>query len=482
MGSEMDEPHDATVSDELLLEHLRDPADVGRVLIKGAAIVSMDREVGDLERGDILLHRSTIEAVGADLGDSIGADAALVVEAAGCIAIPGLQDAHRHAWQTQIRRLLSDGGFSEYLAATHFGIGPHYRPDDIYIGNLVAGLTALDQGITTVLDFSHNCRTPEHTSAALQAWKDTGTRTAFVPTQPVAGRWPDGSWREHLQELRHGELSSDDGLIGLRMGVYTRAVPDIIVGDIALDAASAAFARELGLGITCDAVFGRDSTVHIEELAEQGLLGSDMTFLHCQTIGEGAWRALAEAECKVSLAATSDAQLGCEEAVPPIQQALDHGIVPALSVDVECSLSSDLFTQMRVVLTVQRMQTYRRHHLGEIQAAKPISVRDALEYATIAGARANGVDDRAGSLTPGKQADLVLIRADDVSTMPLNNVIGTVVLGTDSHNVDKVFVAGRPKKWNRQLLDVDPQELNRTLSESRDYLLERMGRDLDIRR
>ena len=127
---------------------------------------------------------------------------------------------------------------------------------------------------------------------------------------------------------------------------------------------NAAFARELGLGITCDAVFGYHSSVHLEELARHGVLGPDMTFIHCQTIGEGARRALAEADCKVSLAATSDAQLGCEEAVPPIQQALDHGIVPALSVDVECSLSSDLFTQMRVVLNVQRMQTYRRHHQG----------------------------------------------------------------------------------------------------------------------
>jgi cytosine/adenosine deaminase-related metal-dependent hydrolase len=481
MGSEMDEPHNgSSVGDELLLEQLRDPAFDGRVLIKGAAIVPMDREVGDLERGDILLHRSTIEAVGADLSGSIGAGGTIVVEAAGCIAIPGLQDAHRHAWQTQIRRLLGDGGFSEYLATTHFGLGPHYRPEDIYIANRVAGLTALDQGITTVLDFSHNCRTPEHTSAALDAWKDTGTRTVFVPAQPIGGRWPDGRWREHLQALRQGELSSDDRLIGLRMGVYTRAIPDVVVGDIALDAANAAFARELGLAITCDAVFGRHSSVHIEELAEQGVLGPDMTFIHCQTIGEGAWRALAEAGCRVSLAATSDAQLGCEEAVPPIQQALDHGVVPALSVDVECALSSDLFTQMRVVLNVQRMQTYRRHQQGEVEEATPISVRDALEYATIAGARANGVDDRTGSLTPGKQADLVLIRADDVSNMPLNNATGTVVLGTDPHNIDKVFVAGRPKKWNRQLVDVDPQALHRTIIDSRDYLLERTGRNLHV--
>jgi cytosine/adenosine deaminase-related metal-dependent hydrolase len=471
----MDESRGAVRSgDEMLLEQLQDPAYNGRVLIKGAAVVSMDREVGNLERGDILIHGSAIEAVATDLSDSIGAGGALVIEAAGCIAIPGLQDAHRHAWQTQIRRLLGDRDLEDYLTTTHFGIAPHYRPEDIYIANRVAGLTAIDQGITTILDFSHNCRTADHTSAALDAWKDTGTRTVFVPVQPVAGRWSDTEWREHLQMLRQGELSSGNGLVGLRMGVYTRSVPDVIDGDIALNADNAAFARELGLGITCDAVNGHLSGLHIEELAEQGVLGPDMTFIHCQTIGESAWRALVDAGCKVTLAATSDAQLGCEEAVPPIQQALDHGVVPALSVDVECSLSSDLFTQMRVVLNIQRMQTYRRRHLGEIEVAKPISVHDALEYATIAGARANGVDECTGSLTPGKQADLVLIRADDVNNMPLNDAVATVVLGTDTHNVDKVFVAGRPKKWNRRLLDVDPQTLNRALTTSRDYLLEKV--------
>jgi len=461
------------------LERLRDSEPDRRVLIRGAAIVSMDEKVGDLRQGDILLSGTRIEAIGVDLSAAAADGNAVTVEAAGCIAIPGMQDTHRHSWQTQLRRSLSDGGLSDYIEATHLGVAPHYRPRDIYLGSHVAALTALDQGITTVLDFSHNTRTGEHLESALNAWKDAGARAVFVPTHPVFGDW-DGRWREHLRELREGELAADDGLITLRMGSQTRAVPELIVGDLRFGPDTAAFARELGLGVSVDAVFGPNSSAHIEELAEQRLLGPDVTFIHCQSISEASWRAIAENDCAVALAATSDAQLGCEEAVPPIQQAIDHGVVPALSVDVECCLSSDLFTQMQVVLNTQRMHTAQRHHRGEIEEPEPISVRDALAYATIAGARANGIADHVGTLAPGKQADLVLIRADDVSNIPLNNVIGTVVLGSDSHNVDKVFVAGRPLKWNRELLGVDVGALNRELTASRDYLLEKAGLDLDV--
>ena len=134
----------------------------GRILIKGAAVVSVDPEIGDLAQGDILISGSEIEAVAPDLSASAEAPDTVVVDAEGCIAIPGMQDTHRHSWQTQVRRVLSDGGFGDYLQTTHAGVGPHYRPEDIYIGNKVAALTALDQGITTVLDFSHNCLTHEH--------------------------------------------------------------------------------------------------------------------------------------------------------------------------------------------------------------------------------------------------------------------------------------------------------------------------------
>jgi cytosine/adenosine deaminase-related metal-dependent hydrolase len=141
-----------------------------------------------------------------------------------------------------------------------------------------------------------------------------------------------------------------------------------------------------------------------------------------------------------------------------------------------------MFSQMQATLTVQRMFAYQRHH-GHGTSPSPselLRARDVLEYATLAGARANGVERTAGSLTPGKAADIVLIRADAVANMPLNNAVATVVLGADTRHVDTVFVQGIPRKWRGRLVSIDPDDLLRKVTASRDAVLERVGYELDV--
>lgn len=472
--------HDARPRTPELLQRIQaTEAARRRILIRGAAVVTMDDEIEDLARGDILIEGSRIAAVAPDLSAAANDGQALVVDAEGMVAIPGLQDTHRHSWQTQLRRLVCDGALADYIGLVHAEMGPFFRPRDIYLGTRLAALTALHSGITSVLDFSHNRRTTEHGDAAITAWAESGVRATIVPVRPLFGDW-DHRWEEDLRRLRTSEFASDDQLLRLRVGAYVRSVPDLVSGEIELTEQTAALAAELDVGVTVDAVFGGGASEHLEQLAADGVLTPSMTFIHCQSITDAAWDGLATAGCRVALAATSDAQLGCEEAVPPIQQALDRGITPGLSVDVECCLSSDLYTQMRFVLNVQRMLAHQRHHHGDAEAPAAIPVRDALRYATIAGARANGVDDVSGSLTPGKAADIVLIAADDVDNLPLNNAVATVVLGTDAGNVDTVLVAGEPQKWDRRLVGVDVAALRAEVQDSRDWLLEQVGRPLDV--
>ncbi|MFE7444055.1 amidohydrolase family protein [Streptomyces chartreusis] len=450
-----------------------------RLLVRGATIISMDPEVGDLPRGDLLIEGSRITAVGPDLMPAARDNRALVVDADGMIAIPGLHDTHRHSWQTQLRRLLPDCSLFEYVELLHGRLAPVYRPQDMYLGNRLAALTALQSGITTVLDFAHNRRTVEHGDEALRAWQDAGVRASFVPVAPLFGEW-DGGWRNDLRRLRETSFASDDQLIRLRVGAYAKSVPDLVVGDLELSAETAELAHDLGLGITVDAVFGELASAHLERLANEGVLSSNMTFIHCTRLSTAAWDGLAEAGSKVALAATSDAMLGCEDAVPPIQEALDRGIDPGLSIDVEACLSSDLYTQMRTVLAVQRMQAQSRRHRGETDVPPPLSTRAALHLATVAGATANGWGDVTGSLTPGKQADVVLIRANDFDNLPLNNAVATVVLGTDTGHVDTVFVAGEPRKWGGKLVGANLARLRAEVEESRDWLLEQVDRPLNI--
>lgn len=466
------------VASELDRFEAHDPA-TARVLIRGASVVSMDPAVGDLAHGDILIEGGRIVAVAPDLAETAGDGQAIEVDAAGAIAIPGLQDTHRHSWQTQLRRLLPDGDLGGYVELLHFRIGPAYTPQDVRIGNRLAGLTALDAGITSLLDFSHISLAPEHTDAAVGGMRDAGVRAVFASAPPVSG---DGrAWHEDLRRVREQLLPSDDDLVTMRMGMYS-TIGEIVQPPKGISAENLRLAAELGIGATVDAVFGADAGAEIEALGAAGLLHEDVTFIHCQSIGEAAWREIAAAGAKVALAVTSDALLGCEDAIPPIQQALDLGLRPGLSVDVECCLTSDLFSQMQATLTIQRMLAHHRHRRAGSAADPPslLRARDVLELATQAGADANGLGRVTGSLTPGKAADIVLIRADDVANMPLNNAVATVVMGADTRHVDTVFVQGRPRKWRGELVGVDRAALLREVTGSRDALLERVGHDLDV--
>ncbi|MDX6653898.1 MAG: hypothetical protein QOH18_599 [Solirubrobacterales bacterium] len=449
-----------------------------RVLLRGATVVSMDPAVGDFERADILIVGSKIEAVGPDLGEAAADGQTLIVELGGSIVIPGLQDTHRHAWQNQLRRLLPDIDIDGYVTELHLNMGPNFRPEDIYAGNLISGLGAIDSGVTTVMDFSHNSRSADHSDAAIEAWFDSGARAIHASCAPLSGTW-DEQWPGDVERIRNQWFSSDDQLVTLRLGVIGRAVPEI-QDPVALSAEGLQAARDLGLEISVDAMYGPNASAQLEELGEQGMLGPDMTYIHCQDISDTAWQLIADTGGSVSLAPTSDAQLGLASGVTPVQKSLDMGIRPALSVDVECCLTTNLFTQMQVVLNIQRMMAFSAQFRGEEDAPSPIPLRDVLDFATVQGAKANGLIDKSGTITPGKEADLVVIGADDVNTMPLNNAVGTVVLAADTRNVEAVFIAGQVRKWDGRLVGHDIDRVRALVSESRDYVLSKSGFELDV--
>ncbi|MEN3360390.1 MAG: hypothetical protein V7637_4372, partial [Mycobacteriales bacterium] len=213
----------------------------------------------------------------------------------------------------------------------------------------------------------------------------------------------------------------------------------------------------------------------VADLGGQGVLGPDVTLVHATDMSDPAWRFIADAGTQITLAPTSDEQLGLADGVPPVQKALDFGIRPSLSVDVEISLSNDMFTQMRCVLLTQRMQATQRRYQRDPAAPAFISNADVLEFATARGADAVGLGAVTGTLTPGKQADIVAIRAEDVNNLPLNNAVATIVQGADTRNIDTVIVGGTVRKWRGELVDVDLGRLRSLAYESRDYLAGRAG-------
>jgi cytosine/adenosine deaminase-related metal-dependent hydrolase len=447
-----------------------------RILIRGATVITMDPEVPDLEAGDILIAGTKIAGVGSNLRLVSQSAGAIVLNAEGMIAIPGLHDTHRHCWQGQLRLMGPNFSLDQYGAVVHELLAPYYRPQDIYAGTLISALSAIDSGVTCLGDFAHNLRSCTHADSAVKAFVDSGVRTVHASSGAFFGEW-DRQWPDDMIRLKERWFSSPDGLTTLRLGVLgTRALGD----SVALSAEKLAFARDLGLHVVADGIIGEESSVLIEELGEAGLLGPDVTFVHCSDISDAAWSIIASSKVRVSLAATSEAQLGIGAAIPPIQRALDHGVRPGLAIDSEVALSPDLFTQMRVLYCCQRMNAHNRRLRGIEPLPDLLNAQDVLEFATVWGAHTNGLLDKTGTLTPGKEADLVLLNPHNYQAVPVNNAIGTVVLAADARMVDTVLIAGKPRKYDGKLIGHDLADVRRLVETSRDYLYAETHRETAV--
>ena len=446
------------------------PRDTGasnrRYLLKGGAVLSMDPQVGNFAQGDVLIEGKRIVAVGARLN----APGAAIIDAAGMIVMPGFVDTHHHQYQTALRSFLSDGllfndglphGEKNYLDYIHTKLTPVFRPQDAYLAELVSSLSQLDAGVTTVVDTSQVGHTPAHTDAVIQGLQEAGRRAVFVYS-PGAG--PGNIFPRDLQRIRGRYFSSTDQLLTLAMG-----------GEVSDSSFRTywAIGRQNGLPIVTHLVGSLGQATLVEQLASEKLLGPDLVFIHASRISEGSWRAIARSGASVSIAAPIE--MAMRHGLPPIQSALDHGVQPALSTDVECTMTADFFTQMRTAFTLQRALINERAINGETNLPELLTCRDVIRFATVEGARVARLSHKIGSLTPGKEADILLLRADALNVAPLNNVPGAVVTLMDRGNVDTVIVAGRIRKWRGALVDVNWAPLRAALEASRDYLLQAAG-------
>ncbi len=436
----------------------------GRILLKGGTIVSVDPAVGDHAKGDVLIDGEKIAAVGPNL-DASGAE---TIDAGNMIVMPGFIDTHRHMWEGQLRNIIPDAMLPEYLRTMLGGYGSMYRPDDAYIGDLVSAWSALDAGVTTLLDWSHIQNTPEHTDAVIRALKESGVRAVFGYGFPELHGKPWWVVKEghafpgDIKRLRTQYFSSSDQLLTLALA----ATGGFGHGEIA--AREWAAAREVGARITIHA----GGKGQVEGWAKAFKLGPDTTYVHCSGWGETDWKLVADSGGTVSF--SPGTELIMNLTFSPFQHALDAGLRPSLSVDAETNAPTDMFTEMRLALAAQHVGIMVRGERGEKDLPKRLLVRDALELATIAGAKANGLDSRTGSLTPGKQADIILLRKDMINVGPVNDAVGAIVLGMQPQNVDTVFVAGKVKKQHGKLVGVDVPSLMAKAETSRDWLVGRM--------
>jgi len=431
-----------------------------RVLFKGGTVLTMDRAASDLIEGDVLIEGGRIAGVGRNLA-AAGAE---TIDCANMIVMPGFVDTHRHMWEGQLRNIIPDAMLPEYLKTMLAQYGTAYRADDAYIGDLLSAWSALDAGVTTVLDWSHVQNTPEHADAIVRALKETGIRAVFGYGMPELGGkpwWTDEAAHKYpgdIKRLRAQYFNSDDQLLTLALAVSGG------FGNVQIAAREWAAARDVGARVTIHA----GGKGQIQNFAKAFKLGPDTTYVHCSGWDETDWKMVKDSGGTVSLSPGTESIMSIN--IPPFQQAIDAGVRPSLSVDAETNAPNDMFTEMRLALSDQHMMLMVRKERGEPSLPARLSARDVLELATIEGARANGLESKIGSLAVGKQADVILLRKDRINVMPVNDPVGAVVLGMDTGNVDSVFVSGKARKLAGQLVGVDLKRLADQAVASRQYL------------
>ncbi len=494
-----------------------------RYVIRNGAVMTMDPSMpnrGEFPRADVLVEGKKIIAVGPNLRVGDAAE----IDARGRIVMPGMIDTHHHQFETALRSfladgvLINDGSGSRASDRTYFEFilltfAPVYRPQDVYISELFGGLAQLDDGVTTVHDVSQIHHSPQHSDAAIQALFDTGRRAAFGYFESaganILGTNPGNKYPTDAPRIKQQWFSSSDQLVHMIMG------GEVYLSDATTDL-SWTIGRQLGLQIAAHILspFGIRPTFDKLAAGTGGNghigIGPDNLFIHMTGMSDAAWAKVKQVGAQVSIA--FPIEMNMRHGMPPIVRMQMMGMEPSLSTDVEVTLTADFFTQMRSAMNLQRavvnqmildspngnqnLPDPRNWELPQTAATvpgpfpywptppanvpPPLAARDVLRYATINGAKALRLDNKTGTLTPGKEADIIILDATAVNVFPINNVPGAVVSLMERTNVETVIVAGKIRKWKGRLLDVDLNRLRQQLEASRDFIFAKAGVAQDV--
>jgi cytosine/adenosine deaminase-related metal-dependent hydrolase len=437
-----------------------------RILLRGGQVLTMDPQLGDLPDGDVLIEDDRIAAVEAH----IDADAE-VVDVRGRIVIPGFVDTHRHTWEAAIRGCAPDATLDDYFVEVLDTFAPVYRPEDVYASNLAGSLECLNAGITTLVDWSHINNTPEHPDAAIRALQETGIRAQYAygsANTSLADYWFESKIAvpgDDVRRIRETHFSSDSGL--LTMALATRGtgfcVDDVVRSEWTL-------ARELDIPITVHVAMGRLAGRFgmVQALSSLDLLGPDTTYIHCCYLSDEEWRLIADTGGTVSIAPQVEVQMG--HGWPPVAKAMEYGLRPSLSIDVVTTVPGDMFTEIRSAFGTDRARRNAIYWERNEPAEGLLTARQMLEIATVNGAHVAGLEDRTGSLTPGKQADVVVLDATALNMAPVHDPVAAVTVCADVSNVESVLVAGVFRKRDGRLL-ADVDRARDLVAASRDHLV-----------
>ena len=429
-----------------------------RILLKGGIVLTLDRQVGDFAQADVLIEDGKIREVRPNI--AVSADAVAVVDAANRIVIPGFVDTHSHTYQGLLRSTLPNGLVDpDYNRDVQNNLTPAYSPSEVYAGVLIAALGFIEMGTTAIIDLSQISHTPEHSDAGIRALQDAGIRAVYGYSR---GAGAGSQWPQDIARLKRTYFSSTNQLLTLALGA-------------SLDANVLAAARTAGVPAVMHYRVNPEPGL---ALARAGVLREGDLFIHCTHLNDAAWQMIKDIGGRISM--SPPLEMAMAHGMPAIQEALDRGVRPSLSSDHGTTVAQDFFGIMRTTFNLQRLRILQRARSGEQNLPPLLTCREVLEFATKEGARCANLEGKVGTLTPGKEADIVLLRADRLDIWPLNNAPSVVVNLMNPSHVDTVSIAGKVRKWRGSLVGVDVGRVMRMAQEARDALMRRAGFQISL--
>ena len=317
-----------------------------RILLKGGVVLTLDPRVGDFAQADVLIEDGKIREVRPNI--AVSEEAVAVVDAENRIVLPGFIDTHHHFYQGILRNILTNGLLNpDYNRDISNTLTSAYRPSDVYAGVLVTALGMIEAGTTTAVDTSQVSHTPEHSDAGIRALQESGLRAVYAYSR---GAGAGTKYPQDIARLQETAFSTRDQLLTLALGGT-------------LDANIFAVAREAGVPTVSHGVNSNTERTLVD-LGRMGLLQPGDEYIHCTHLSGIAWRLIRDTGGHVSLAPPIEMAMG--HGMPAIQDALDHGIRPSLSSDVDVTMAQDPFTIMRSAFTLQRLMVLQRTRNGEL--------------------------------------------------------------------------------------------------------------------
>ncbi|HEY5222549.1 MAG TPA: amidohydrolase family protein [Microbacteriaceae bacterium] len=437
------------------------------VVFRHATVLTMDSD-GIIRDGDVLVVGEQIAGVGRNLEVPEGA---IEIDATDGILMPGMIDSHRHLWQTVMRGYGGDWSLSQYFVFYYLNWGKLFRPEDIFAGNLLGAIEAIDSGVTTTLDWSHGLQTTEHAEAAIEALQAVPGRFVLGYGNLLGAPW-EWATAPEFRAFVDRHFSARNDMLGLQLAFDVTGQPEFP------ERAAFEVARDLDLAVTTHAgVWGATTDDGIVQMSDGGFMNPRVTYVHSASLTQDSYQRIAASGGNISVSAESEDSAG--QGYPSTHQARQHGIPVSLSMDTSVWWSADVFNAMRATVNADRARDHlEAHGRNETVVGNDVRAEDVVRYATVGGAHALGLDDTVGTLTVGKKADIVLIKNDESPAMtPILNPYAHIVFQAGRGDVHTVVVNGRVVKYDGRRLAGDLAQAKDAVANTVDYLRSSMGEE-----